>query len=155
MGRPHDAVRAFLRAIETEPRESTNYPVDVGNLGVRCFIPLGRLRDAEERIGERIRSARRLSKHSTEGAHTENDDAGAFSRNNEAIGHSDLGYLCGLCGYRRRSGEEFRKAERMFNDDAQSLGIVNRLRAELAILAEDRALARRFVRAAEGAHGAG
>ena len=150
IGRPTDAISAFLRARDLEPEGSLNAPTDAGNLGARCFLPLGRLKEAETQIMQRVQLSQTLCEQLSAAAQTEEVvwDIEFTRRTNEPIGHSDLGYLYGLRGDERASEIAFANARALFQDD-QSLGMVERLRGDVAVLRGDVALARQCAATAE------
>jgi tetratricopeptide (TPR) repeat protein len=134
MGQIDDARAIFDRALQIDPPESLNVPVHFGNLGARCDLPEGRLDAAEDALRKRISAAASLYARMEELEPTEQVCKDMrFTRNNEAIGRSDLGYLFGLSGRSDESETELLQARDTFGYP-QAQGIVDRFRGEVALL---------------------
>jgi tetratricopeptide (TPR) repeat protein len=135
IGRPRDAIAMFRRARELRSGVTVNSAVDAGNLGARCFLPLGLFREAEAELLERGRLARTVYAALSAAPRTPKiaHEIWLTHEINEPIGHSDLGYLYGLSGRHEASEAEFERARALFQDE-QSLGVVERLRGEVALL---------------------
>lgn len=135
-GYPGAGLPLFERAVELETESGINYPVHVGNLAVRCLLPLGKLTDAEHWVRRRIEVCRDKFQLLRNASNPEKKSAAGFYHHNEKIGHSDLGQILSIQGRWPEAKVEFTTALRMFSD-AQSKGIVHRLRGQALLMARE------------------